>query len=67
MTHKITYKAYYHDPNVNPFKGDGIRVFTKTAEIDADVPLADVESWAREGQGPYIFDRVEPLGQLSAY
>ncbi len=59
MTRKIKYKAIYRDPNQNPFKPRGITVPTKTVEIEENVPLEQVEAWAREDQGDYIFERLE--------
>jgi len=56
---KITYKAYYRDPKQNPLNRRGYVTPTRTVEIDASVPIEQVEKWAREVQEPYEFVCVE--------
>lgn len=59
---KTRYKAIYRDPAQNPFS-PRLTVPVKTVDIDATVPLAQVEQWARDAQENYEFVRLEIISQ----
>lgn len=60
---KVRYKATYRDPNQNPFRPLGIiiTVPTKTVDIDASVPLHEVEEMAREACESYELVSVKAI------
>ena len=49
---KIKYRATYRDPKQNPF-APRLRFYSKTADVDASVPIEQVKEWAREASEGY--------------
>lgn len=56
---KTRYTAIYSRPSANPFKGKGPELFSRTADVDATIPVEQVETFAREAQGGLVFIRLE--------
>ncbi len=57
------YRMHCRDPKENPFSPRGPTSLIKTADIDASVPLTQVEAWARDDaeKSRFTFRSLEVL------
>jgi hypothetical protein len=59
------YKVTCRDPNANPFRGSGVSHKVMKGDVDAAIPLEQVETWARESatEAGLEFIKLEPVAR----
>lgn len=57
------YKAYTRKIGENPFRGSGVSNHTQVVDVDKNIPLEQVEEWAREAakEGGFELLRLEEV------